>query len=282
MQGICWVSPALPSRSTIPLKMKAAQLARQWFVAQGFSGDPALVTVCQRRLVGGGRILPNLIGTVERPAERGTGHPVLPGHGGHGHIIIQVLADGGELLPGETPWPAQLLALRPGGAQPRPGSAADALALLAGHVGRHAARMLPMKASGESGSASKKPVHGGHHQDVALGEQLVQEMPLGAGTARRNARDRDVGIDPPGINAGVSELAALHLGVAAGLPGVLVPAGADVAVGGHVSIIPFSARGSQERVVSISATGGIRAIIVRLGRLSRQLRRSGLCRCFGY
>jgi hypothetical protein len=34
--------------------MKAAQQARQWFVAQEFSGDEALATVCQRPLVGGG------------------------------------------------------------------------------------------------------------------------------------------------------------------------------------------------------------------------------------
>ena len=34
--------------------------------------------------------------------------------------------------------PAELLSLRPGGIEASPGPAADALALLAGHVGRHA------------------------------------------------------------------------------------------------------------------------------------------------
>ena len=90
--------------------MKAAQQARQWFVVLGFSGDAALETTCRHRLVGGGgKFPPNLVGTVKCAADPGPGHPVLFGHGGHGHIITQVLADGGELLVGETPWPAQLL-----------------------------------------------------------------------------------------------------------------------------------------------------------------------------
>ena len=71
--------------------------------------------------------------------------------------------------------------------------------------------------------------------------------------------DRDVGIAPPGLNTGVGELAALDLGVAGRVAGLLVPAGADVAVGCHVSIIPFSARGSQEPTVSIPASGVKRA-----------------------
>ena len=35
--------------------------------------------------------------------------------------------------------------------------------------------------------APAKPVDGGHHQDVALGEQLVQEVPPGARAARLRA-----------------------------------------------------------------------------------------------
>ena len=83
------------------------------------------MTACHRRLVGGGRIPPNLAGTVKRSAERGSWYPVFPGHGRHGHLVRQLLADGGELLLGETPGPSQLDALRPGSVQPRPSSLSE-------------------------------------------------------------------------------------------------------------------------------------------------------------
>ena len=73
-------------------------------------------------------------------------------------------------------------------------------------------------------------------------------MPLGAGTAWCGARDRDAG-----------KLAALDFGSAAGMSRLLVPAGADVAVGGYMPILPFFARESQEAGVSIFATGENRA-----------------------
>lgn len=106
-----------------------------------------------------------------------------------------------------------------------------------------------------------EPVDGGHHQDVSSGEPLVQQVPLGTGTFRSGASDRDIGIGPPGLNAGVGELAALHPRVTAGVPGLLVPPGADVAVGCHMPILPFPARGSQEATVSISTTGVKRAFL---------------------
>lgn len=89
-----------------------------------------------------------------------------------------------------------------------------------------------------------------------------QEMPLGPGTARRGARDRDVGIDAPGVDAGVGELTALYLGVAAGMSGLLVPAGAATAVGGHTTMLPFFAKGAQEATVSISTSAVKRAFFV--------------------
>lgn len=47
------------------------------------------------------------------------------------------------------------------------------------------------------------------------------------------------------------------------MPMLPVPARADVAVGDHIPILPFSAKGSQESTVSISATGGKRAVFAR-------------------
>jgi len=44
------------------------------------------------------------------------------------------------------------------------------------------------------------------------------------------------------------------------LAGFLIPAGADVSVGGHEPILPFFARGSQSSTVCIFATGEIRAV----------------------
>ena len=63
------------------------------------------------------------------------------------------------------------------------------------------------------------------------------------------------------VHAGLDELAPLDVGLAARVVRLLVPAGADVAVGGHEPILPFSARGSQEGTVSIFASGGKRAFL---------------------
>ena len=62
-----------------------------------------------------------------------------------------------------------------------------------------------------------------------------------------------------GVHAGRDELAALDMGVTAGVAGFLVAAGAEVAVGGHIPILPFFARAPQERTVSIFASGENRA-----------------------
>ena len=155
------------------------------------------------------------------------------------------------------------------------------------------ARTLPIKASGESGSASRylgpldlavgqgpqpdaaalqvvdrphglevappQSVDGGHHQHVAQGELLVQDVPLVAAVVVLGPRHCDVGVDLRVFHAGLNELPALDVGVAAGMAGLLVPAGADVAVGGHIPILPFFARGSQEGNVSIFASGENRA-----------------------
>ena len=88
---------------------------------------------------------------------------------------------------------------------------------------------------------------------------MVQDVPLVAAVVVLGPRCRDVGVDPRGVHAGLDELAALDVGVAAGMARLLVPAGADVAVGGHWPILPFFARGSQEAGVSIFATGENRA-----------------------
>ena len=88
---------------------------------------------------------------------------------------------------------------------------------------------------------------------------MVQDVPLVAAVVVLGPRRRDVGVDPPVVHTGLDKLAALDMGVAAGVAGFLVPAGADVAVGGHIPILPFFARGSQERTVSIFATGENRA-----------------------
>ena len=71
-------------------------------------------------------------------------------------------------------------------------------------------------------------------------------MPLLAAVLVLGPRRRDVGVDHRGVHAGLDELAALDVGVAARMACLLVPAGADVAVGGLIPILPFFARGSQE------------------------------------
>ena len=98
-----------------------------------------------------------------------------------------------------------------------------------------------------------------NHQHVAVSELLIQDVPLVAAVVVLGPRRRDVGVDLCGVHAGLDELAALDMGVAAGVAGLLVPAGADVAVGGHIRILPFFARVSQERNVSIFASGENRA-----------------------
>ena len=100
----------------------------------------------------------------------------------------------------------------------------------------------------------------GNHQHVALGELLVQDVPLVAVVVVPGPRRGDVGVDVSGVHAGLDELTALHIGVAAGVPGLLVPAGADVAICAHEPSIPFFARASQGGSVSIFASGENRAI----------------------
>ena len=84
-------------------------------------------------------------------------------------------------------------------------------------------------------------------------------MPLVAAVVVLDPRCRDVGVDPRGVHAGLGELPTLDVGVAAGMAKLLVPAGVDVAVGGHWPVLPFFARGSQEGTVSIFASGENRA-----------------------
>ena len=84
-------------------------------------------------------------------------------------------------------------------------------------------------------------------------------MPLVAAVVALGPRYRDVGVDLRGVHAGTDELATLHIGVAAGTAGLLVPAGADAAVDDPELMLPFFARASQERAVSIFASGENRA-----------------------
>ena len=58
-------------------------------------------------------------------------------------------------------------------------------------------------------------------------------VPLVAAVVAPGPGYRDVGVYLRGVHAGLDELAALDVGVASGMAGLLVPAGADVAVGGH-------------------------------------------------
>ena len=261
---------------------------------------------CQRQLHSAtGRIRPNLVRTSTYFAERLPGHTVLADHRGHRHLASQVLVDRGELVLGETPRSAQILSPPPSRVQPCPGPPADVVALLAGHVGSHAGQdvsheglwgvLIGVEEPGPLGFvagqrpepdsaalqyidcpyrldiALAEPVDSDHHQDVPLGELLVQDVPLAAGAVRRRALVRNVAIDKPGLNVGVDELAALDLGGAACVASLLVPAGADVAEGGHVPILPVSARVSQEATVSIFATGGIRAVFSHAGRVDLTL-----------
>ena len=182
---------------------------------------------------------------------------------------------------------------RPGGVEAGPGAPADVLPLLAGHVGRHAGQdvaheglrrvgigvqvLRPLDLAVGQGPqpdiaalqvvdrphrlevAPSQSVDGGNHQHVALGELLVQDVPLVPAVVVPRPRCRDVGLDHRVVHAGLDELAALDMGVAAGVARLLVPAGADVAVGGHISILPFFAMASQEGTVSIFASGENRA-----------------------
>ena len=99
--------------------------------------------------------------------------------------------------------------------------------------------------------APPQAVDSGNHQHISQGELLVQDVPLVAAVLVLGAQCRDVGVDVGGVHVGLDELTALYLGGAAREARFLIPAGADVAVGGHESIIPFFARGSQEGTVSI-------------------------------
>ena len=96
-----------------------------------------------------------------------------------------------------------------------------------------------------------------------MGELLVQDMPLVAAAVVLGPRCCDVGVDPGRVHASIDELAALDVGVAAGVARLLVPAGADISVGGRISILPFFARASQERTASIFASGENRAFFAK-------------------
>ena len=67
------------------------------------------------------------------------------------------------------------------------------------------------------------------------------------------------------VHTNLDQPATLDIGVAARLAGFLIPAGADVSVGGHKPILPFFARGSQSSTVCIFATGEIRAVFAARG-----------------
>ena len=135
-----------------------------------------------------------------------------------------------------------------------------------------------MKASGESGSASRyfspldlvvgqgpqpdaaalqvvdrphrlevapaQAVDGGQHQDVALSELLVQDVPLVAAVVVLGPRRRDVGVDPaPWSTPASTSWRRWTWGSLPGVARLLVPAGADVAVGGHMAHLTLFRQG---------------------------------------